>query len=152
MILGRVLRVIKDGDLGTFLEASRTPAGFSTISFLIEGDELIFDEGHALPQMRRAFATDLVFRHHTDSRQPILDKPMLPAVLDNESCGAEYEETAVESPVREVGPIGEVGQESDAEKVKGSYTVMELGPQHLQVQTDIDGMRFLHHESDYPGW
>ena len=49
MILGWVFRVIEDRHLRAFLESGCTPSGFSLIGLLIEGDELVFDDWHALP-------------------------------------------------------------------------------------------------------
>src|SRR2546425_7117585 len=114
-----------------FRYPASTPAGFSMIGFLIEGDELIFDHWHTFPQIRCTFAPHLILCHDTYSGKAVMDDGTLPAELNNQGDRSECREAAIKRPVNAMLRVTEIAQERYAQDIEAGNSEAEIGAQHL---------------------
>jgi len=53
MVSGGILWIVQNLYLGAFLQAPGSPAGLTVIHLLIEGNELVLNDGHTSSETRR---------------------------------------------------------------------------------------------------
>src|SRR5438067_3244539 len=114
MTSGRVFRVINYGDLCALAQTGCTVSSFSRIGLLVEGDELIFNYGHASSEIRSAFAAHLIVGDDGGGVKPVAHQSTLSAVLDKHRECAQSSKTAIKDAHRSRPQVAHHRQQSQA--------------------------------------